>query len=105
MRLTDYELSVIQKTFRECFSSKDHLWLFGSRTDDSKRGGDIDLYIESEDTEVDKAIDKKLLLGVKLWELLGEQKIDIVLNLVTKNEDTPIFRMAKETGIKIVKPA
>ena len=50
--------------------------LFGSRTKDAARGGDIDLLIISDNI-------KQQHLGQirrKLWEKLGEQKIDIVLS-------------------------
>ena len=44
MRLTPFEQNSIKKTFSETFKSG-KIYLFGSRTDDTQRGGDIDLYI------------------------------------------------------------
>jgi hypothetical protein len=41
------EQDVIRNSFRQCFGGEDHLWLFGSRVNDHKRGGDIDLYVET----------------------------------------------------------
>ncbi|MDF3034197.1 MAG: hypothetical protein K0R76_1151 [Alphaproteobacteria bacterium] len=49
MRLTMTEQDVIRNSFRQCFGGEDHLWLFGSRVNDYKRGGDIDLYVETKD--------------------------------------------------------
>jgi hypothetical protein len=43
------EQDVIRNSFRQCFGGEDHLWLFGSRVNDYKRGGDIDLYVETKD--------------------------------------------------------
>jgi predicted nucleotidyltransferase len=44
MRLTQNEKDSIKKTFLEVFGEGE-IYLFGSRVDDSKRGGDIDLFI------------------------------------------------------------
>jgi len=44
MRLTNLEQKMIKKAFVETFQSGD-IYLFGSRVDDTKRGGDIDLYL------------------------------------------------------------
>lgn len=45
MRLSHKDISVITETFQEYFESG-KLYLFGSMTDDSKKGGDLDLYVE-----------------------------------------------------------
>jgi len=52
------------------------IYLFGSRVDDRKRGGDIDLLI------ISKTLTKKDLrrLRVEFCKRFGEQKIDIVLD-------------------------
>lgn len=44
MRLEPYEIKVIQDSFINNFHSV-KIYLFGSRVDDTKKGGDIDLYI------------------------------------------------------------
>ena len=43
MRLTDQQHAIIRTTVTETFGSEADVWLFGSRVDDAKRGGDIDL--------------------------------------------------------------
>ena len=78
MRLTKQEQQAIKETFIEVFHSG-KLYLFGSRVDDSKKGGDIDLYIELDgilDTKT--LLDKKIEFKLKLYDKIGEQKIDIV---------------------------
>ena len=45
IRLKDYEIVAITDAFKKLFLPQDHLWIFGSRVDMDKRGGDIDLYI------------------------------------------------------------
>ena len=57
--------------------SKDaKIYLFGSRVDDTKKGGDIDLLIIS-----DKLTKKDIrLIRVEFFKYFGEQKLDIVLD-------------------------
>ncbi len=45
MRLSASEVEVMREVFRKTFGHGS-LYLFGSRTDDTKRGGDIDLYVK-----------------------------------------------------------
>ena len=45
MRLSTYEVDAIKDTFKDIFQNGD-IYLFGSRIDDDKKGGDIDLYIK-----------------------------------------------------------
>lgn len=102
MRLTSNEISVIKECFKAQFGEKDHLWLFGSRANNNARGGDIDLYIETESVTLNEAFNKKFEFVLSLNMRLGEQKIDIVLNVLTLKNEQPIYRIARETGIQLV---
>lgn len=102
MRLTDKERTIICDTFLEYFSSEDHLWLFGSRADDTKRGGDIDFYIETTLKSTKDAFSKKIDFIIALRQLLGDQKIDVVLNQLSLNDKLPIYNIAKTTGVKLI---
>lgn len=99
VRLSDKDLSAIITTFRECFPASDHLWLFGSRADLTKKGGDIDLYIETTLKDVSMIFDTKMKFIFKLQERIGEQKIDIVIKY--KEEDLPIHIIAQQKGVKL----
>jgi predicted nucleotidyltransferase len=78
------------------------IWLFGSRADDKARGGDIDLYIETHVPTIKEAFDKKIEFILSLNLQLGEQKIDIILNILPLNQDQAIYRIAKQTGVKLI---
>ena len=75
MRLTRNEITLLKEKLL-LLSKEAKLYLFGSRVDDSKRGGDIDLLV------VSKKLTKKdlRLLRVAFFKAFGEQKIDIVLD-------------------------
>lgn len=51
------------------------VYLFGSRTDDTARGGDIDLLVLSKRI----GLMKKLEILAQLHEKLGERKIDLII--------------------------
>ncbi len=97
MRLSPQVQTDIVQTFRQFFAADDHLWLFGSRVDDAKRGGDIDLYIETKEIDTDKLRDQKIKFLVSLERKIGEQKIDVVIK--TPQKTLPIHEEARATGV------
>ena len=48
MRLTEFEINAIKQCALEIFGDNVQVFLFGSRVDDSKKGGDIGSYIRTE---------------------------------------------------------
>lgn len=54
------------------------VWLFGSRTDPTKKGGDIDLFVDIDATLEETSSWRRLMVG-KIHEKLGERKIDLVI--------------------------
>jgi hypothetical protein len=102
IRLTPFEIDAICKSFQTYFAPEDHLWLFGSRVNPKARGGDIDLYIETTIPEVSAAVDKNTAFVIELYDKIGEQKIDVVLNLVTRDYKLAIYEVAREEGIQLV---
>lgn len=93
MRLHDFEQAAILSTVK-CLDENARVYLFGSRVDDSKRGGDIDLLVMSDRL----SNDDKRAIKIKLYELLGEQKIDIVL---AADDADPFVKLALATGVKL----
>lgn len=93
MRLKDSEQVAIISTVKG-LDKNARVYLFGSRVDDTKKGGDIDLLVMSDRLTSD---DKRIIKS-KLYELLGEQKIDIVL---AADDSDPFVKLALETGVKL----
>ena len=101
MRLTDVQTSLIQQKTQQFFGVGSQVWLFGSRVDDDKKGGDIDLYIEPEIQNPEVLVDAKLNFLVEMHRVFGQQKIDLVLHRAEAKKALPIYRIAKETGVKL----
>jgi len=95
MRLSQDQISAILKTKAQFFP-KAKIYLFGSRIDDTRSGGDIDLYILSE-TDIIDGVKKRIDFLVMLKSLIGDQKIDVVLAQHSQNR--LIDRIARKEGI------
>jgi predicted nucleotidyltransferase len=91
MRLSENERQSIKKTFLE-LDPEVKVYLFGSRAHDEKKGGDIDLLVLSQKiTEQDR---RKIKL--KLYDALGEQKIDLI---IASDTSKPFVRIALQDGV------
>ena len=78
MRLKSEEILHIKSLALKHFGRGARVYIFGSRVYDTKRGGDIDIYIE---THIKKDIlERKLKFLVELKKEIGERKIDTVIN-------------------------
>jgi predicted nucleotidyltransferase len=99
MRLTNQQRTIIRKTAAETFGAEANVWLFGSRVDDNKRGGDIDLLIETDQIDIDDIVRTEIAFLAKLQMKLGEQKIDVLLDYPSRKTRPPILLIAKQTGV------
>jgi predicted nucleotidyltransferase len=95
MRLTSEEIDAI-KTLSQLHFGNVSVYLFGSRTDDNKNGGDIDLLILS-DTRL--TMGDKLKFKVDLIRKIGDQKLDIIS--YTRNETNTFLDVIINEAIKI----
>lgn len=93
MRITKKEHNAIKNVII-FYDPAAKIYLFGSRADDQKKGGDIDLLILSE------VISEKDRRNIKLEILdrIGEQKLDLV---IAKDLNKPFTRIAYNNGIPL----
>src|SRR5258706_13936121 len=95
MRLGADAVAIITREARQLDPSSE-IYLFGSRTDDAARGGDIDLLVVS-----DKIGFRDLLrLRAGILDAIGWQQLDL---LVRRRDqlDEPLTAAAIETGTKL----
>ena len=101
MRLDATQIHAIKTATHAVLGEGAQVSLFGSRVDDTRRGGDIDLYITGTHLSMDAQLDAKLDLLVKLKQSLGEQRIDIVFGPAAGQEPLPIQRMAAQSALPL----
>lgn len=92
MRLLAKEIEIIRQVAKEIYGNGVKVYLFGSRTDDSKRGGDIDLLVRTPNQE--DGVLSRICMKARLKELLGDQKIDVI----DSNEQSIVAEEAIEKG-------
>ncbi len=80
------------------FGPEAHWWRFGSRTNDSQRGGDIDLYAEVERALPDRVSDA-VRFAARVEPDFGGLPVDVVLH---DSETSPqsIHEIAKRTRVR-----
>ena len=94
MRLSKDEITIIKRVILKYIEDA-KIFLFGSRVDDNKRGGDIDIFVQT-----DKIISLKNQLKILTEiEMNGiERKVDLLLEM-PNIRDRKIFQTAIKEGI------
>jgi len=82
MRFPQEQADYIKNNIQR-YLPKSDVYLFGSRVDDQKKGGDIDILIIADEK---LKLDQKIAVKISFYKKFGEQKIDIVS--FTKDEDS-----------------
>ncbi len=86
MRLSHKDISIITDTFQEYFNSG-KIYLFGSRVDDSKKGGDLDLYIEYDKPTSFAAFYSQIKhFRKQVFKKLNFYKVDVVYTYPKREE-------------------
>lgn len=101
MRLTPSQISSIKQVAAEVMGDQARVFLFGSRADDTRRGGDIDLYVAAPVLSPEAQFQAKLKFLVKLKRHIGEQRIDLVFAPAPGQPTWPIHATAQQTGIPL----
>ena len=76
MRLSPHQRQVLTQTARDCFDPAVQVRQFGSRADDARKGGDIDLLIETQLQDPAQIARAHTQFLARVYMALGEQKID-----------------------------
>ena len=96
MRLTPEQIHAIKRHTRAVFGTDAIVRLFGSRTDDARSGGDVDLLIELPQKN---ALADEIRLIARL-----EGELDLPVDVVTAypaQAHRPIVEIAKLTGVTL----
>jgi len=95
MRLNSSEKNKIIEYAKFYFGTHIKLYLFGSRVDDNKKGGDIDLYLEAE-TVIDLQTQINFLTAI--YKNITQRKVDLIIKM-PNSKPLAIYKTARQEGI------
>ena len=95
MRLTSDQAEAIRQRVHRHLGPNARIWLFGSRVDDQRRGGDVDLYVEA---ETPPPLTARLMCKTELADALVLQ-VDLIVQ--QPGLDLPIYRIARQHGVPL----
>lgn len=103
MRLTPPQIRLVKEAVTEHFGSTARVWVFGSRIDDSRRGGDYDFYVETGLNDPVEIIDRKLAILAHLHATpyFEGEKIDLVIKSALPGPYPPIYQVARREGVPL----
>ncbi len=106
MRVTPRQIETVKMLAHRHFGDDAEVWLFGSRVDDSKKGGDYDFLIETSFDQSDAIIEHKIALIAELQPStpFEDEKIDCVLKRRSSSFEIPIYAIAKAVRCSAMKP-
>jgi predicted nucleotidyltransferase len=95
MRLTASEIAAIREEIGR-LDPQAEVYLYGSRVDDTARGGDVDLLVISETL----GFREVLRLRMRILDRIGWQQLDLLVRRRDQMSE-PLAAMALETGVKL----
>ena len=100
MRLSVQQINIIKDSVKNNFGASSRVFLFGSRLDDNKKGGDIDIFVCADFSEEELFL-KKIYTMSEVQLRLGERKIDIITSRDLNTNKTLIVNEAVKNGIEL----
>ena len=98
MRISSGQQRRVREIVERHFGPRARVWLFGSRADDEKRGGDVDLYVETPRAPTESRVREELAAGAALEALFDDGSVDLVIRY-PGDAEKPIHRVALKTGL------
>jgi uncharacterized protein len=100
MRITEKEKEIIKRLAKDIFGAQTHVYLFGSRTSDRLKGGDIDLFITNENKQ-NLTLRSKLSFLSELKSIIGDQKIDVILDTESTKAKKNFYRSIQKQSLEL----
>ena len=104
MRISRTEKAAIVSAAEAVLPAGSRVLLFGSRTDDLRRGGDIDLLVEAPaPVSAQQSVSLSTQLAARLYRLMGERHIDILVATADEPDDRLVVAEARRDGLEVVR--
>lgn len=105
MRLTPAEREAITAAARAVWGDAVQVSLFGSRTDDAARGGDIDLLVKPGTMPTaTQWVAQRGAFVARLYAAIGERRIDVLLDDEQAGVPAEIIVSARRTALPLTRP-
>ena len=102
MRLSETTLRIIETVVGEGLSNAPgSLYLFGSRSDDNKRGVDIDLLLLVKNSDRLACSRLRVDILVALQQRLGERRVDLIVSDEAALDTDPFLKMIRPTAVEL----
>lgn len=103
MRLTPQQTETIKNLTCRHFGEDAVVWLFGSRIDDTRKGGDYDFLIETSIDQPDAIIEQKIALLAELRSSapFEDEKIDMIVKRRNSSFEMPVYETVREQGVRL----
>ena len=99
MRLTTEQIDVIRRAVTELAGPRAQVRVFGSRLDDSARGGDLDLLVELSEPVANPAM-LSAQIAARVGRALHHRTVDVLL-LAPNLKQLPIHEVALREGQRL----
>ena len=104
MRLSAAERRAVECASREDLPAGTRVLLFGSRLDDNRHGGDIDLLLElPEPLTADEIVDRRTRFTARLYRLLEERRIDVVMAQLERPDRREVVAAPRLRGVELAR--
>ncbi len=104
MRLSDDEKRDIARAAAAVLPPGSRVCLFGSRADDAKRGGDVDLLVEMPAfMSTDDIVSLRSLFTAQLYRRMGERRIDVLMTALGADDDRLIVTEARRQAVELAR--
>jgi predicted nucleotidyltransferase len=103
MGVAPQQVETVRRLARRHFGDDAEIWLFGSRVDDGKKGGDYDFLIETSLDKADAIVERRIALIADLQSSgpFEDEKIDVIVKRRGSVFEIPIYAIAKEEGVRL----
>jgi hypothetical protein len=103
MRVTAEQIKIFGDYAHRYFGDDAGLWLFGSRVDDRKKGGDYDFLVETSLCDANEIIERKIELLTRLQGTaqFEDEKIDVIVKRRSADFEMPIYQVAMLEGVRL----
>ncbi|MBI5529192.1 MAG: nucleotidyltransferase domain-containing protein [Deltaproteobacteria bacterium] len=101
--MTREQIAAVRTLVKRHFGDDAEVWLFGSRADDAKKGGDYDLLVETSLVQPDVIIALKIafIAGLQSTAFFEDEKIDVVVKRRASRFELPIYSVARTEGVRL----